>query len=184
MNLNQDKFKRRLQEMVLKKYDKDLRTVAKKAAKRSYRDRANRFEELYSVALVAAWKGLDRYDPSRSPLRTWLWNCAQFDILDYMREESGVRIWVEAGVRLKRAGSLSAHLRCTKTQEPGGGRVGHKIDPMQLVPAESRPLVKAIYYDYLTQVELAESMGVGQSIVSYLHTQALDHARYMAEGLK
>jgi len=45
------------------------------------------FEDLFSEACIAYYQALERYDPKRGKITTYLWYCINNKIINYLREE-------------------------------------------------------------------------------------------------
>jgi RNA polymerase sigma-70 factor (ECF subfamily) len=116
-------------------------------------------EEIVQEAFLALWREPEGYDPARGTVRAWLMGMVHHRAVDVVRREESQR---------RRADRAAAGLR-DEVADPADDVVDDLARPQErrrvrdaldALPTEQREVLELMYFDGLTQTQIAERTGL------------------------
>lgn len=116
-------------------------------------------EEIVQEAFLAVWRTPQRYDPSRGSVRSWLMGTVHHRAVDAVRREQAQR----------RRADQAATLVLTDVEDPIDDIVSALDLPRERglvqkalagLPDEQRDVIKQMYFDGMSQSQIAERTGL------------------------
>jgi RNA polymerase sigma factor (sigma-70 family) len=145
---------------------------------RSLNDR-ERAADCTQETFVSAWRSRDRFDPAKGTLAAWLMGIARFKVLDAHRAAPRVPVPV-ADDHLEVEGSHAGF---------DGDRHGDDLadrllvaHALEVLSPRARAVVELAFYSDLTQVDIAERLGLPLGTVKSDMRRALQRLRVHLEG--
>jgi RNA polymerase sigma-70 factor (ECF subfamily) len=117
-------------------------------------------EEIVQEVFLAVWRSPEGYDGARGSVRSWLMGMVHHRAVDAVRREEAHR---------RRADSLAAHTRDETAPDPADdvvaaiGRPEERrlvLAALDELPTEQRQVLELMYFDGLTQTQIAERTGL------------------------
>ena len=117
-------------------------------------------EEIVQEVFLAVWRSPDGYDGARGSVRSWLMGMVHHRAVDAVRREEAQR---------RRADSVAAEARDETTADHADDVVEAIGRPeerrvvraaLEQLPAEQREVLELMYFDGLTQTQVAEKTGL------------------------
>ena len=116
-------------------------------------------EEIVQETFLAVWRSPERYEPSRGSVRSWLLAAVHHRAVDAVRREESQR---------RRAGRAAGHLEAVvgdpadelvvAIDRPNDQRIVREA--LAGLPDEQRDVIAKMYFDGLTQTQIAERTGI------------------------
>jgi RNA polymerase sigma-70 factor, ECF subfamily len=115
-------------------------------------------EEIVQEAFVTLWLGAERYDERRGSVKAWLMTMVHHRAVDTVRREEAQR---------RRADDLVAGMR-EESEDPSADVVEAVVAPgeraavraaLEALPLEQREVLELMYFDGLSQTQVAERTG-------------------------
>ncbi len=106
-------------------------------------------EDLVQQVFIAAWRGRERFDPSKGSLGAWLSGITRFKAIDHLRASG------------RRPSTPSADVGEREPVEPVVDRVVDRMiltRALDTLPAARREVVELGFFDELTHPEIAERL--------------------------
>ena len=115
-------------------------------------------EEIVQEAFLAVWRHPDRYDGARGSVRSWLLGTVHHRAVDVVRREQSQRRRAD-----EVAGSLElvddpADEVATAVDRPGERRLVREA--LDELPADQAAVIRMMYFDGLSQTEIATRTGL------------------------
>jgi RNA polymerase sigma factor (sigma-70 family) len=116
-------------------------------------------EEIVQEAFLSIWRSPDRYDRSKGSVRSWLMGAVHHRAVDVVRREESQR---------RRAGQAATALEVV-VEDPADELVAEVDRPRERamvrqaldgLPEEQRDVIAKMYFDGLTQTQIAERTGL------------------------
>ena len=130
-------------------------------------------EDLVQQVFLAAWKGRDRFDPSKGSLAAWLSGITRFKAIDHLRA---------AG---RRPSSPTAEVGELASVEPAVNQVVDRIvlgSALQSLPAARRQVVELGFFHELSHQEIAEQLDLPLGTVKSHMRRGLEALQRELEG--
>jgi RNA polymerase sigma factor (sigma-70 family) len=124
---------------------------------------------------VSAWRSRSRFDPAKGTLAAWLLGIARYRVLDSHRSAQRVPVPVEEP-QLDREEAVD---------ESHGDRLADQLlvaHALETLSPRARAVVELAFYSDLTQVEIAERLGLPLGTVKSDMRRALQRLRGHLEG--
>jgi RNA polymerase sigma factor (sigma-70 family) len=160
----------------------DLASTATALALRVVRQRQIA-EEIVQEAFLTLWRSPESYDPARGSVRSWLLAMVHHRAVDSVRREEAQR---------RRADDLVAGLRdeqpdhaddvVAQLGRPQERRVVRAA--LDELPAEQREILRLMYFDGLSQTQIAARTGLPLGTVKSRALLAMRRLRSALEGLE
>ena len=116
-------------------------------------------EEIVQEAFLAVWRTPDRYDPARGSVRSWLMGTVHHRAVDAVRREQAQRR------RSDQAAALAPRVADDPTDDvvsaldlPGERRLVQRA--LAGLPEEQRDVIQRMYFDGMSQSQIAERTGL------------------------
>lgn len=119
----------------------------------------NEAEDLVQQVFLAAWKGRDRFDPSKGSLAAWLSGIARFKAIDHLRAAS--RRPSSPSAQVGEMASGSASVGDTGSTEPAVNQVVDRMvlsAALQSLPDARRQVIELGFYHELSHPEIADRL--------------------------
>lgn len=137
--------------------------AAKALAQRVVRQ-ANLAEEIVQEAFMAVWKNPDGYDARRGSVRSWLMGTVHHRAVDLVRREEAQRRRAEhAVVDVREEQADHAEEVAVEMDRPEERRLVRSA--LTALPAEQRDVIEMMYFDGLSQSQIAERTGIALGTV-------------------
>ena len=162
-----------------------METLSLEQVYREYHDRIYRMirkkildpvtaEDLTSDVFAKIAKHLDRYDPEKAGISTWVYTIANRTLTDYYRTR---RIHIELPQESGENGVLPSVL--VEEEEPGQElyfqeQLEELAKALKLLPERERDLIILHYYHGLTLKVIAQKMGMSYANAKVVHKKALN----------
>jgi RNA polymerase sigma-70 factor (ECF subfamily) len=130
-------------------------------------------EDLVQQVFLAAWRGRDRFDPSKGSLAAWLSGITRFKAIDHLRA---------AG---RRPSTPTAEVGELDPVEPQVDRVVDRLvlaSALDGLPKARRQVVEMGFFDDLTHVEIAERLDLPLGTVKSHMRRGLESLQRELEG--
>ena len=121
-------------------------------------------EDLCSDVFVKAYSALDRFDPSKASVSTWLYTIMRNTLTDYYRRNTmtdEIPEDVESGDNIESAVMMEASLDAL-------------ADALKDLPQRQRDIIVLRYYDEHTLLQIADMMDTSYGIIKIEHRKALN----------
>jgi RNA polymerase sigma factor (sigma-70 family) len=116
-------------------------------------------EEIVQETFLSVWRSPDRYDRSRGSVRSWLLAAVHHRAVDAVRREESQRRRVDrAAGRLEIVADDPADELVAEVDRPGEQR--RVRDALAALPQEQRHVISMMYFDGLSQTQIAERAGL------------------------
>jgi RNA polymerase sigma-70 factor (ECF subfamily) len=125
---------------------------------------------------VGAWRARERFDPAKGTLAGWLLGIARYRVLDVFRAAPRVPTPVDDPTA---AGRPAPEEQPEQDQLVDRLLVAHALE---VLPARVREVVELAFYSDLTQVEIADRLGLPLGTVKSHMRRALQRLRTHLEG--
>ena len=130
-------------------------------------------EDVTQKVFIAAWRGRAGFDPARSRLPAWLTGITRHVIADTHEARSRQRRIEQA-----LAATIPAHRADDRISVVNRVLVGDDIDRLEPVP---RQVMRLAFFDDLTQVQIADSLGLPLGTVKSHMRRSLTRLRTRLE---
>jgi RNA polymerase sigma-70 factor, ECF subfamily len=140
-------------------------------------------EEIVQEAFLVVWRTPQRYDPSKGSVRSWLMATVHHRAVDAVRREESQR---------QRAGAAAGRLEVViddpadevtaALDRPRERRIVR--DALADLPEEQRDVISKMYFDGLTQSQIAERTGLPLGTVKSRTLLGMRRLRQRLEGLE
>ncbi|WP_241978907.1 MULTISPECIES: RNA polymerase sigma factor [unclassified Cryobacterium] len=130
-------------------------------------------EDVTQKVFIAAWRGRGRFDPARSRLPAWLIGITRHVIADTHEARSRQRRLEDS-----LAATIPAHRVDDSLSVVNRVLVGDEIDRLEPVP---RQVMRLAFFDDLTQVQIADSLGLPLGTVKSHMRRSLTRLRTRLE---
>lgn len=130
-------------------------------------------EDLVQQVFLAAWRGRDRFDPSKGSLGAWLSGITRFKAIDHLRAMG------------RRPSTPTAEVGDLDPVEPVVDRVVDRIvlsAALTALPEARREVVEMGFFDDLTHVEIAERLDMPLGTVKSHMRRGLESLQRELEG--
>lgn len=157
-------------------------STAKALAVRVVRQ-SNLAEEIVQEALVAVWKNPGGYDPARGSVKSWFLSMVHHRAVDAVRREESQRRRVEE-VTFERTDVADDHAEIVADAiDLPETRRAVRI-ALQDLPEEQRSVLEMMYFDGLSQSQVAEKTGLPLGTVKSRTLLGMRKMRSALEGLE
>jgi RNA polymerase sigma-70 factor, ECF subfamily len=137
--------------------------AAKALAQRVVRQ-ANLAEEIVQEAFMAVWRNPQGYDARRGSVRSWLMGTVHHRAVDLVRREEAHRRRAEhAVVDMREEQADHADEVAAEMDRPNEGLLVRSA--LADLPAEQRDVIEMMYFDGLSQSQIAERTGIALGTV-------------------
>ena len=140
-------------------------------------------EEIVQEAFLAVWRNPERYDRTRGSVRAWLLGTVHHRAVDAVRREQAQRR------RAEQAASLGPALEDDPVDDvlaaidlPRDRRLVRRA--LTELPVEQRNVIRAMYFDGLSQSQIAERTGLPLGTVKSRTLLGMRRLRASLEGLE
>ena len=142
-----------------------------------HRERA---EDLVSDIFIKAMTHYDSYDPSKASVRTWLTNIARNTLIDEFRKlgTRGAQLSLDDEENEIDPSFEDEYQIYEEEQVRDVQTLLSKLKP------EERELLTMIYFENMSNEEIASVLGINAKAVSARHHRLLDRCRPLAEALQ
>lgn len=139
-----------------------------------------RAEDLVSDIFIKAMTHYDSYDPSKASARTWLTNIARNTLIDEFRKQGsrGVPVSLDDEENEVDPSFEDEYSIYEEEQVRDVQTLLSKLKP------EERELLTMIYFENMSNEEIASVLGINAKAVSARHHRLLDRCRPLAEALQ
>ena len=130
-------------------------------------------EDLVQQVFLAAWRGKDRFDPSKGSLGAWLSGITRFKAIDHLRALG------------RRPSTPTVDVGELEPVEPVVDRVVDRIvlsAALSSLPQNRREVVEMGFFDDLTHVEIAERLDMPLGTVKSHMRRGLESLQRELEG--
>lgn len=116
-------------------------------------------EEIVQEAFMAVWRNPNGYDPSRGSVRAWLMGTVHHRAVDLVRREEAHRRRAEAAIP-GAAEELEDHAdEVAGAMDRPAERLAVRA-ALRGIPEEQRDVIRLMYFEGLTQSQIAEATGL------------------------
>ncbi|MFC5930840.1 sigma-70 family RNA polymerase sigma factor [Cryobacterium melibiosiphilum] len=131
-------------------------------------------EDVTQKVFIAAWRGRAGFDPGRSRLPAWLVGITRHAIADAHAGRARQR-------RVENAVAIHVNLTSPDDCDQVADRVmmGEALERLEPIPQQ---VMRLAFYDDLTQVQIADSLGLPLGTVKSHIRRSLHHLRTRLEG--
>jgi len=140
-------------------------------------------EEIVQEAFLAVWRNPERYDRTRGSVRAWLLGTVHHRAVDAVRREQAQRR------RAEQAASLGPAVQDDPVDDvlaaidlPRDRRLVRRA--LTELPVEQRNVIRAMYFDGLSQSQIAERTGLPLGTVKSRTLLGMRRLRASLEGLE
>lgn len=130
-------------------------------------------EDLVSDIFLKISSNMDRYDPEKAAISTWVYTIANNTVLDYYRTR---KVHGQIPEENGENGSLPESLVDAEELDAGliaAERLEELAAAMEQIPQRSRDIIILHYYGGLTLKEAAQKMGMSYANIKLVHKKAL-----------
>lgn len=185
MNLNQERFRRRLAERLLPEYENLVKTICRRYVKSVDYNKAGLCDDIYPAALYGAYQAMLTHDPGKGrTLVSFIDMHARFQIKNHMRSlRHGPRtspVQVDSLSQSAPDGELyHIEVEDPYQEDPYAG-TAENTDLLRLFPPDGREMVRKEFFELRSPEKAAESLDLGIRQYLYQKSELLSFARYMA----
>jgi RNA polymerase sigma-70 factor (ECF subfamily) len=119
---------------------------------------AHMAEEIVQEAFLAVWRHPERYDRTRGSVRSWLLGTVHHRAVDAVRREQSQRRRADQAAALREVVDDPAEEVVVLVDRPEEQRVVREA--IGELPAEQADVIRMMYFDGLTQTQIAERTGL------------------------
>jgi RNA polymerase sigma-70 factor (ECF subfamily) len=119
---------------------------------------AHMAEEIVQEAFLAVWRHPDRYDRTRGSVRSWLLGTVHHRAVDAVRREQSQRRRADGAAALREVVEDPAEEVVVAVDRPREQR--RVREALQELPPEQADVIRMMYFDGLTQTQIAEQAGL------------------------
>lgn len=115
-------------------------------------------EEIVQEAFLAVWRTPERYDGSKGSVRSWLMGAVHNRAVDAVRREQAQRRRADQAAAVRVVVDDPADELAAAIDLPGEQQIVRKA--LAELPQEQREVLSQMYFDGLTQTQIAERTGI------------------------
>lgn len=115
-------------------------------------------EEIVQEAFLALWRTPERYDGSKGSVRSWLMGAVHNRAVDAIRREQSQRRRTDQAAATRVVIDDPAEDLAAAMDLPGEQQIVRKA--LAELPEEQRAVIAGMYFDGLTQTQIAERTGI------------------------
>lgn len=115
-------------------------------------------EEIVQEAFLAVWRSPERYDGSKGSVRSWLMGAVHNRAVDAIRREQAQRRRADQAAAVRVVMDDPTDDLAASIDHPGEQQIVRKA--LAELPQEQRDVIAGMYFDGLTQTQIAERTGI------------------------
>ena len=115
-------------------------------------------EEIVQEAFLAVWRSPERYDGSKGSVRSWLMGAVHNRAVDAIRREQAQRRRADQAAAVRAVVDDPTDELAASIDLPGEQQIVRKA--LAELPQEQRDVLAGMYFDGLTQTQIAEQTGI------------------------
>jgi RNA polymerase sigma-70 factor (ECF subfamily) len=144
---------------------------------------SNLAEEIVQEALLAVWKNPEGYDPGRGSVKSWFLTMVHHRAVDAVRREESQRRRADE-ITLELGGAVEDHSQVVADAVDLPDLRRAVRSALRDLPDEQRKVLELMYFDGLSQSQVAERTGIALGTVKSRSLLGMRKMRATLEGLE